>query len=102
MKAIVRGMHREEIKAAIRMKGETLRSLSRRWGYEQAAVSVTLSRPAFPKIEVKLATFLGTTPEAIWPDRYFPNGQRRPLLRRSNGEHSTNAANDNVQIGEAA
>lgn len=102
MKANKRGMHREEIKAAIRIKGETLRSLSRRWGLDRSAISVTLSRPASSIVEAKLAAFLDTTPERIWPDRYHPNGLRRPLRNCSQREHNTKVANDNVQMGEAA
>jgi Ner family transcriptional regulator len=74
------GMHREEIKAAIRMRGTTLEALSAKHGYSVRAVGLTLVRP-WPAVEKIIAEFIGKPPQEIWPERYdamgLPNRQRR-------------------------
>ena len=68
-----RGWHPEEIKAAIRMRGTNMAELSRQHGYGESAVHQALRRP-YPAMERIVADHLGVTPEAIWPDRYGPDG----------------------------
>ncbi|MDD2870116.1 helix-turn-helix transcriptional regulator [Neomegalonema sp.] len=68
-----RGWHPEEIKAAIRMRGSNMAELSRQHGYGASAVRQALRRP-YPAMERIVADHLGVAPEAIWPDRYDPDG----------------------------
>jgi len=74
--------HRERIKAAIRMTGISLTELSVRNGYEASAVAKALDRP-WPAVERIIADHLGTTPQAIWPGRYMPDGT--PRIRAHSG-----------------
>jgi Ner family transcriptional regulator len=67
------GMHVEEIKAAIRMKGHTITSLSKSWNLDRTAISKTLAQP-WPEVELRIANFLDKKPQDIWPTRYNLNG----------------------------
>ena len=68
--------HKEDIKAAIRKRGVTLRELSLRAGYCEAATRRVL-RHAWPEIERIIADHLGVQPQTIWPSRYDANGAPR-------------------------
>lgn len=74
-KTTKKGMHPEEIKAAIRMRGITLRDLSEQWGFHPSAVGIALRRE-MPHVEARIAQFLGKSLHEIWPDRYTPEGIR--------------------------
>jgi Ner family transcriptional regulator len=80
MPSPAKGMHREDIKAAIRKRGKTLEALSEEAGYSKSAVGMTLRKP-WPAVEKIIADFIGKKPLEIWPDRYDalgrPNRQRR-------------------------
>ncbi len=75
------GMHREDIKAAIRKRGTSLEQLSVSHGYSQWAVSIALIRP-WPAVERIIAAYIGMRPQDIWPDRYTRTGE---LLRERRG-----------------
>jgi Ner family transcriptional regulator len=65
--------HREQIMAAIRMRGTTGVQLSVGAGYSPNSVHVALSRP-WPAVEAIIAQFIGTRPQLIWPSRYDADG----------------------------
>ncbi len=73
---LTRDWHREQVKAAIRMKGITLTELATNHGYEASAVRKTLSRP-WPVVEKIIADLLGMRPQDIWPSRYHADGKQK-------------------------
>jgi len=77
-----RGPHREDIKAAIRKKGRTLRQLSLELGCDRTAVSIALKQP-WPKVRKGIAELLGTTPVALWPADYHPDGTPKSARRHT-------------------
>lgn len=91
-----KGMHREDIKAAIRQRGKTLEALSEEAGYSKSAISRTLAKP-WPAVEKVIANFIGKSPREVWPDRYDELG-RPNRLRRT--KISTPRAPGNVQNRE--
>jgi Ner family transcriptional regulator len=81
--AQVKGWHSEDVKAAIRKKGETLTSLSRRNGLCDSYLRVALIRPS-RRAESIIANFIGEEPETIWPARYGTTATpKRRRARRS-------------------
>lgn len=74
--------HAEDIKAAIRKRGVSLKELSLRSGFSETAVRKALYHPIVGA-EGVIAKFLGVQPKDIWPSRYDANGARRK------GLHST-------------
>ena len=74
--------HPEDVKAAIRKTGLSLRELSRRAGYDADSFQVALRRP-WPHVEQVIAKHLRCTPWSIWPSRY--DAKNRPLKRRHAG-----------------
>lgn len=75
--------HPEQIKAAIRMRGVSLKELALRSGYDESAVRQTL-RYRWTAIERIVADFLGCRPQDIWPSRYDRAGN--PVRRHRNGK----------------
>lgn len=71
--------HREEVKAAVRKSGITLKALSEKHGY-QADACRRATRFPWPAVEKIIADALGLSPQAIWPSRYDAKGH--PLTRR--------------------
>lgn len=67
--------HREQIKAAIRMRGVTLSKLATDKGMHESACRQALSRPS-PAGEAIISEFLNVSLSELWPDRYAPNGRR--------------------------
>ena len=63
------GWHVEDVKAAIRKKGQTLSSLSRMHRLSDSYLRGTLIRHR-PRGEAIIASFLGVHPWDIWPERY--------------------------------
>ncbi|MFM5244353.1 helix-turn-helix domain-containing protein [Aeromonas caviae] len=61
--------HRAYIRAALEVKGFTLRDLSREAGLAEDTLKNALFRP-WPKGERIIATAIGVEPEIIWPSRY--------------------------------
>lgn len=74
-----KGWHRENIKAAIRMRGVTCSELARRHGYHEAAVHRVLGGKRWSHLELIIADFIGEQPSALWPDRW--TAQRKPRYR---------------------
>lgn len=63
--------HKEDIKAALRKRGYTLRGLSFANGYLCADTVNQALFKSFPKAERIIADALGMQPEEIWPSRYL-------------------------------
>lgn len=67
--------HREDIKAEIRKKGATLRSISTDAKLCKEAASHALTKP-FPAAQLAVANFLGEDLHTLWPNWYDERGQR--------------------------
>lgn len=81
--------HKEDIKAAVRKRGLTMKGLSTANGYRSVdACSQALHRP-YPKVERIIAAFVGVTPETIWPSRYGGKStpSDAPRNRKTGGAH---------------
>lgn len=62
---------RESIKQALRDRGTNLAQIARRLGVRNSAMTQALDGyNRSRRIESAIATALGTTPEALWPERY--------------------------------
>jgi Ner family transcriptional regulator len=95
-----KGLHKEEIKAKIRMTGWTMVGLSRHWGFHWTAINTALRKP-WPTVEAKIAKLIKMKPQAIWPDRYDQDGN--PLKsKRVMGKNSRKEAAHNDQFDKAA
>jgi Ner family transcriptional regulator len=70
-----KGWHREDIKATIRKKGATLRSISINAGLCRDAATTALAKP-FPAGQGAIADFLNLPLHTLWPHWYDENGQR--------------------------
>lgn len=77
------GLHREDIKSAIRQRGQTLTGLSELWGYHRSAISQALTKP-WPEVELKIAKFISLQPKQIWPKRYSPDHKRDHSISTNN------------------
>nr|DAN90193.1 MAG TPA: winged helix-turn-helix DNA-binding protein [Caudoviricetes sp.] len=93
------GMHREDIKAAIRKKGMSLRQLSLMNGLNRSAVTVALHRPYYYAEQV-IARFLDIPASAIWPDRY--DNQGNPLHQNARSHRYTPYRSDSASLKVAA
>lgn len=70
-----RTWHVEQIKAAVRMRGLTLKELSLINGLPPAACSFALNYP-HQSAEKVIAEFLGVPLYELWPDRWTADGRR--------------------------
>ena len=70
------GLHKEDIKAAIRKKGETLYSLSRKAGLSKHAIAVSFEQP-IPAAHKAVSKFLNIPVQEIWPQWYDADGNRK-------------------------
>jgi len=66
--------HSAYIVYQLRLKGLSLRRLSRLHGYSVTAASLAVYMP-WPKMERLIAEAIGVPPQTIWPSRYGPNGK---------------------------
>ncbi len=86
--APMKDWHWEDVQAAIRKAGWSMRQLALELGYTSGSSALTCvkSRP-FPKGEKILAAVIGTPAHEIWPSRYNPDGtpNRRTGPRRPAG-----------------
>lgn len=98
MASTPRAPHREEIKAAIRMRGTTMAELSRHLGYTDEAVRISLTKP-WPRLQAKIAEYLGKSPHQLWPQWYLPDGTCT-ARRRANA--NSGGASRNVYRQRAA
>lgn len=68
-KTAIRDWYPEDIIAALRKKGWSLRKLSIAMGLSEHTLKSVMHRP-YPKAEKIIAEVLGEKPETIWPARY--------------------------------
>lgn len=95
------GWHREDIKGALRKKHRSLEALSKAWGFHPSAISVALNPGSYwPHLEARIAEEIGTTPHALWPDLWTPDGTRRPPSIAADDSPARRPAHR--QIGKAA
>ncbi|UMV03623.1 helix-turn-helix domain-containing protein [Shigella flexneri] len=74
--------HPADIMAALRKRGTSLAAVSRKAGLASATLANALSRSR-PRGEKLIADALETSPEIIWPSRYFDDqGNRIVRLMR--------------------
>lgn len=74
-----KGWHRQDIRAALAKRYGALTALSVTWGYSRAAISNALrGTSSWPAVEERIARALDTSPHELWPNRWTPEGQRRP------------------------
>ncbi|NJM00315.1 MAG: transcriptional regulator [Synechococcaceae cyanobacterium SM2_3_2] len=63
-------MHREEIKAQLRLIGSSLASVARELGVKKQTVNtVVVGKGRSKRIEMAIAQKLGLTVEEVWPER---------------------------------
>lgn len=91
--------HREQIKAAARMRGTSLTDLARASGYDATAFYKTASDRRWPAVERIIAEALGLRPQDIWPSRYDRRGV--PLSARSTKRRRRPAARHRQITGAA-
>jgi Ner family transcriptional regulator len=84
-----KGMHPEDIKAALRRRYGTMRALSAIWKQHPSAISRVLLDPRYSiPTERLIAKALDKPPHEIWPERWSDNGER--LLPRGDKHRSGN------------
>lgn len=93
-----RGWHAEDIKAAIRKRGRSLKSLALSHDLCESACRAALRRPQ-PAADKVISEFLGVPLHKLWPDRYGPNG-RRLRIRHVRDENKQNRDGSHRQIAE--
>lgn len=89
--------HPEDVKAALRKRGSTLRALSLEHGFSEGMVRRVIGSGRSARVQAIIAEILGRQPQAIWPSRYNADGTPR---RRNQRRRETPAAHR--QIREAA
>ena len=80
MSRVFEGLHPEDIKAAIRKRGQTLAGLAAKHGYSDSYLRRTIKQ-AMPEGERIIADFLGLHPKVIWPDRYDRTLRPNPIAQ---------------------
>ncbi|MFT8896731.1 MAG: helix-turn-helix domain-containing protein [Acetobacter sp.] len=93
-----KGMHAEEIKAALKMRFGSLAAFAVKLGRNEGAVSRAINTPGYSRrVEAEIAKVLCKPVHEIWPSRYDVSGEplsysvsalsmsRRHAGQRSNG-----------------
>ncbi len=70
-----KGWHREDIKAAVRKRGTTMRAIAIDAGLCKDACHIAMTTP-FPAAQHAIAKFLGVSLHSLWPAWYDKQGQR--------------------------
>lgn len=87
-------MHREDIKAAVRKRGTTLKELALSAGLSESACRKALDVPS-PRAEALIAECIDKPLHKIWPDRYDERGGRKftkvNSIRRPANSHGQKA-----------
>jgi len=81
----LKGMHKEDIKAAIRKKGVTLQELALMNGLGSSSITASLYVPS-PTANKIISDFIGKPMHKIWPEWYDKNGRR---IRSSKSQSAT-------------
>ena len=74
---MAQNVHRELVKARIRLRGVTLAELALRYGLNPPSLSDSLRRPSATYNRM-VADFLGETVHTLWPLWYDVDGERLP------------------------
>jgi Ner family transcriptional regulator len=94
-----RGWHAEDIKAAVRKKGTTLKALALSNGLSESACRASLLRPQ-PAADKVISRFLGVPLNKLWPSRYDRAG-KRTLTRHVRDEDNHEGAHTHRQMSRA-
>ena len=88
-----KGWHPEDVKAAIRKKGKTLKQLAQDSDLSASSIKSALRRPLYCG-EQAIAAFLQVEPRVLWPARYdddgtprHPHARKRHLRKLATGGH---------------
>ena len=73
--------HKQDIIAAVRIRGSNLRRLGLERGFFKNTLYVACERP-FPHAQQVIADYLGLRRQDIWPEFYDEAGQRRRIVKR--------------------
>lgn len=74
------GMHPQMIRAELRVKGKTIKSVAEEIGASATAVTLVIDgRATSARIKDALAVVLGKSVAEIWPDSKLKSGLRRRL-----------------------
>lgn len=92
--------HAEDIKAAVRKRGTSLKALATDNGLCESACRASLRRPQ-PTSDKVIAEFLGEPLHRLWPNRYTPTGERR-TVRHVRDVNTQNRAGSHRQIAGRA
>lgn len=77
-------MHPEDIKAALRKRGVTIRAISVDLGVRECTVSnIIWARGKSRRIADGIAQVLGTTADDLWPNTYRPERDTKKGERRA-------------------
>lgn len=89
-----KGMHREDIKAAIRKHYGSAALLADAWGTSKSLITRVLADPLASVVtEQRLAEAIGKKPWEVWPDRWSPDGKPHPFPVRKNVSAFTRTVN---------
>lgn len=73
----------EDIKAEIRRRGQRISALSEALGFAAATLSARWKTDrAWPELDARLATFLETDPQHLFPRHYHPDGRPKTATRK--------------------
>lgn len=75
-----KGWHRQDIIAAVRKRGTTLRRLAIQHGFSDATLLKSLDR-RWPNAHAVIARYLGLSRHDIWPHWYGSDGSPRHRTR---------------------
>lgn len=81
----------EVIKAAIAMRGMTLRALALKHGMDESACRKAISRGNTPSADRVISKFLGVPLCELWPDRYDREGFAICHVRDENSQNGDQA-----------
>lgn len=71
------------IAAEVKRQGGSLTQISLEAGKSESACRVCLINPNLPAADKAISDFINVPVHELWPDRYFPNGERRNKSRPS-------------------
>lgn len=84
-----KGMHKEDIKAAIRKKGVSMSQLSLSLGLHESTVRRNICGMHMPHVEPLIARFIDKPLHEIWPDRWDTENIRiRPISNKKKAKAS--------------
>lgn len=91
---------RHSILAEIKRRYGSLAALAEKVGIAGGHLTVALGRP-YPKAEAAIASALDTTPQQLWPDRFFADGRRRRAEKATTTRKSQSANSRNQRKARA-